>query len=195
EEVYVSQPDGFVDPDHLEKIYRLKKELYRLKQALRDWYDELSKLLISKVSLKPARWKVHISSLRLKPLKGFGSIAGGLDHVNPVIRLPLEHEISRRTHHREVPALIKDNNRPGIVKPKIGNDVEFKINSNFTREIRRKIFVGTNDEDADEHVQRVLEIVDLFYFPDVTHDAVMLRVFPITLKGQALRWKKGFQQE
>ncbi|GKE88381.1 hypothetical protein Tco_1565856, partial [Tanacetum coccineum] len=26
---------------------------------------------------------------------GFGSIAGGLDHVSPVIRLPLEHEISR----------------------------------------------------------------------------------------------------
>ncbi|GJS12713.1 hypothetical protein Tco_0407185 [Tanacetum coccineum] len=26
---------------------------------------------------------------------GFGSIAGGLDHVNPVIRLPLEHGISR----------------------------------------------------------------------------------------------------
>ncbi|GJY88467.1 reverse transcriptase domain-containing protein [Tanacetum coccineum] len=30
----------------------------------------------------------------------------------------------------------------------------------------------------------------LFHFPGVTHDAVMLRVFPITLKGRALRWKK-----
>ncbi|GJS64210.1 hypothetical protein Tco_0678774 [Tanacetum coccineum] len=28
---------------------------------------------------------------------GFDSIAGGLDHVNPVIRLPIEHEISRGT--------------------------------------------------------------------------------------------------
>ncbi|GJV62201.1 RNA-directed DNA polymerase, eukaryota, nucleotide-binding alpha-beta plait domain protein [Tanacetum coccineum] len=35
---------------------------------------------------------------------------------------------------------------------------------------------------------RVLEIADLFHFPGVTHDAVMLRVFPITLKGPALRW-------
>nr|GEZ38808.1 hypothetical protein [Tanacetum cinerariifolium] len=84
-------------------------------------------------------------------------------------------------------ALIKDNNRPGIVKPKIGNDVEFEINSNFMREIRRKFFVGTNDEDAHEHVRRLLEIVDLFHFPGVTHDVVMLRVFPITLKGHALR--------
>ncbi|GJU60873.1 retrovirus-related pol polyprotein from transposon TNT 1-94 [Tanacetum coccineum] len=35
EEVYVAQPDGFVDPDHPEKVYRLRKALYGLKQALR----------------------------------------------------------------------------------------------------------------------------------------------------------------
>ncbi|GJW37023.1 retrovirus-related pol polyprotein from transposon TNT 1-94 [Tanacetum coccineum] len=48
EEVYVAQPDGFVDPDHPEKFYHLRKTLYGLKQALRAWYDELSKFLISK---------------------------------------------------------------------------------------------------------------------------------------------------
>ncbi|GKF31848.1 hypothetical protein Tco_0101646 [Tanacetum coccineum] len=87
-------------------------------------------------------------------------------------------------------ALIQDNNRSGIVKPKIGDDVEFKINNNFIRELRCKRFAGTDDEDAHKHVRRVLEIIDLFHFPGVTHDAVMLRVFPITLKGWALRWKK-----
>ncbi|GJS76104.1 retrovirus-related pol polyprotein from transposon TNT 1-94 [Tanacetum coccineum] len=48
EEVYVAQPDGFVDPDHPEKVYRLRKALYGLKQAPRAWYDELLKFLISK---------------------------------------------------------------------------------------------------------------------------------------------------
>nr|GEX35695.1 retrovirus-related Pol polyprotein from transposon TNT 1-94 [Tanacetum cinerariifolium] len=48
EEVYVAQPDAFVDPDHPEKVYRLRKALYVLKQAPRVWYDELSKFLISK---------------------------------------------------------------------------------------------------------------------------------------------------
>nr|GEV29153.1 Gag-Pol polyprotein [Tanacetum cinerariifolium] len=48
EEVYVAQPDGFVDPDHPEKVYRLRKALYGLKQAPRAWYDELPKFLISK---------------------------------------------------------------------------------------------------------------------------------------------------
>ncbi|GJW26900.1 retrovirus-related pol polyprotein from transposon TNT 1-94 [Tanacetum coccineum] len=48
EEVYVNQPDGFVDPHHPNKVYRLKKALYGLKQAPRAWYDELSNFLVSK---------------------------------------------------------------------------------------------------------------------------------------------------
>ncbi|GKB32868.1 retrovirus-related pol polyprotein from transposon TNT 1-94 [Tanacetum coccineum] len=47
EEVYVSQPDGFVDPDKPNHVYKLKKALYGLKQAPRAWYDMLSSFLIS----------------------------------------------------------------------------------------------------------------------------------------------------
>ncbi|GJX14892.1 retrovirus-related pol polyprotein from transposon TNT 1-94 [Tanacetum coccineum] len=46
EEVYVSQPEGFVDPDHPTHVYRLKKALYGLKQAPRAWYDTLSRFLL-----------------------------------------------------------------------------------------------------------------------------------------------------
>ncbi|GJT25380.1 retrovirus-related pol polyprotein from transposon TNT 1-94 [Tanacetum coccineum] len=45
--VYVSQPDGFVDPDNPNHVYKLKKALYGLKQAPRAWYDMLSSFLIS----------------------------------------------------------------------------------------------------------------------------------------------------
>ncbi|GKD89103.1 retrovirus-related pol polyprotein from transposon TNT 1-94 [Tanacetum coccineum] len=37
EEVYVAQPEGFIDPDHPEKVYLLRKALYGLKQAPRAW--------------------------------------------------------------------------------------------------------------------------------------------------------------
>ncbi|GJW64895.1 putative ribonuclease H-like domain-containing protein [Tanacetum coccineum] len=47
EEVYVSQPDGFVDPDNPNHVYKLKKALYGLKQAPHAWYDMLSSFLIS----------------------------------------------------------------------------------------------------------------------------------------------------
>ncbi|GKA41476.1 retrovirus-related pol polyprotein from transposon TNT 1-94 [Tanacetum coccineum] len=47
EEVYVSQPDGFMDQDNLNHVYKLNKDLYGLKQAPRTWYDLLSKFLLS----------------------------------------------------------------------------------------------------------------------------------------------------
>nr|GFA22204.1 copia protein [Tanacetum cinerariifolium] len=47
EEVYVSQLDGFVDPDNPNHVYKLKKALYGLNQAPRAWYDMLSSFLLS----------------------------------------------------------------------------------------------------------------------------------------------------
>nr|GEZ39942.1 hypothetical protein [Tanacetum cinerariifolium] len=47
EDVYVSQPDGFVDSDNPNHVYKLKKTLYGLKQAPRAWYDMLSSFLLS----------------------------------------------------------------------------------------------------------------------------------------------------
>ncbi|GJT30009.1 retrovirus-related pol polyprotein from transposon TNT 1-94 [Tanacetum coccineum] len=41
EEVYVAQPEGFVDLDHPKKVYRLRKALYGLKQAPRAWTSDL----------------------------------------------------------------------------------------------------------------------------------------------------------
>nr|GFA46390.1 retrovirus-related Pol polyprotein from transposon TNT 1-94 [Tanacetum cinerariifolium] len=46
EDVYVCQPEGFIDADHPSHVYKLKKVLYGLKQAPRAWYDELSTFLL-----------------------------------------------------------------------------------------------------------------------------------------------------
>ncbi|GJU55148.1 hypothetical protein Tco_1228862 [Tanacetum coccineum] len=56
------------------------------------------------------------------------------------------------------------------------------------RELREDTFSGNKNDDAYEHVERFLNIVSLFNIPGVTHDAVMLRVFPITLTGAAKRY-------
>ncbi|GKB39120.1 putative ribonuclease H-like domain-containing protein [Tanacetum coccineum] len=46
DEVYVSQPLGFVDPKFPEKVYKVEKALYGLHQALRAWYETLSTYLL-----------------------------------------------------------------------------------------------------------------------------------------------------
>nr|GEW51798.1 Gag-Pol polyprotein [Tanacetum cinerariifolium] len=49
EEVYVCQPDSFIDVDHPSHVYKLKNARYALKQAPRACYDELSKMKLSLV--------------------------------------------------------------------------------------------------------------------------------------------------
>nr|GEU65265.1 retrovirus-related Pol polyprotein from transposon TNT 1-94 [Tanacetum cinerariifolium] len=46
EDVYVCQPEGFIDADYPSQVYKLKKALYGLKEAPRAWYDELSTFLL-----------------------------------------------------------------------------------------------------------------------------------------------------
>ncbi|GJU91167.1 retrovirus-related pol polyprotein from transposon TNT 1-94 [Tanacetum coccineum] len=72
EDVYIAQPDGFVDPDHAEKVYRLRKALYGLKQAPRAWCDELSNFLMSKGFTKVcycARYQARPTQKHLKEVK------------------------------------------------------------------------------------------------------------------------------
>ncbi|GJZ17062.1 retrovirus-related pol polyprotein from transposon TNT 1-94 [Tanacetum coccineum] len=54
EEVYISQPEGFVDQDNPSYVYKLKKALYGLKQAPRAWYNMMSSFLISQQFSKGA---------------------------------------------------------------------------------------------------------------------------------------------
>ncbi|GJR93932.1 retrovirus-related pol polyprotein from transposon TNT 1-94 [Tanacetum coccineum] len=54
EEVFVSQPEGFEDPDHPTYVYHLKKALYGLKHAPRVWYDTLSRFLMANIISKGA---------------------------------------------------------------------------------------------------------------------------------------------
>ncbi|KAL4014353.1 hypothetical protein IC575_026555 [Cucumis melo] len=49
EEVYVTQPKGFVDPEFPQYVYKLNKALYRLKQAPQAWYERLTMYLGERV--------------------------------------------------------------------------------------------------------------------------------------------------
>ncbi|GJS28019.1 putative ribonuclease H-like domain-containing protein [Tanacetum coccineum] len=46
EEVYVTQPPGFKDPDHPDKVYKVVKALYGLHQAPRAWYETFANYLL-----------------------------------------------------------------------------------------------------------------------------------------------------
>nr|GFA58156.1 retrovirus-related Pol polyprotein from transposon TNT 1-94 [Tanacetum cinerariifolium] len=54
EVVYVSQLEGFIDPNKPNHVYRFKKALHSLKQAPHMWYDMLSSFLLSQEFSKGA---------------------------------------------------------------------------------------------------------------------------------------------
>jgi hypothetical protein len=69
EEVYVEQPLGFEDPKFPNHVYKLHKALYRLKQALRAWYECLKDFLLKNgfekgqsrfYSLHSKKWKRYL---------------------------------------------------------------------------------------------------------------------------------------
>ncbi|GJT47850.1 reverse transcriptase domain-containing protein [Tanacetum coccineum] len=60
-----------------------------------------------------------------------------------------------------------------------------------SEELHGNTFSGSENEDANENIERILEIVDLFTILDVTQDQLMLRVFSISLIGAARRWLRN----
>ncbi|GJZ47808.1 hypothetical protein Tco_0601640 [Tanacetum coccineum] len=79
----------------------------------------------------------------------------------------------------------------GVSRPKIDNKDQFKLKGQFLKELRENTFSGSDNEDTNEHIEKVLEIVDLFHVPNITVDQLMLRVFPISLTGAASHWLRN----
>ncbi|GKC16601.1 hypothetical protein Tco_1013383, partial [Tanacetum coccineum] len=58
----------------------------------------------------------------------------------------------------------------GIARPKINDKDHFELKGQFFKELRDNTFSGSNHEDANEHIEKVLEIVELFHVPNITQD-------------------------
>ncbi|GKC55435.1 hypothetical protein Tco_1078180 [Tanacetum coccineum] len=79
----------------------------------------------------------------------------------------------------------------GVARPKIEDNDNFELKGQFLKELRTNTFSGSDHEDANEHIEKVLEIVDLFHIINITIDQVMLRAFPMSLTRFAGRWLRN----
>ncbi|GJT08910.1 hypothetical protein Tco_0843372, partial [Tanacetum coccineum] len=61
----------------------------------------------------------------------------------------------------------------GVARPKIEDKDNFELKGQFLKELRTNTFSGSDHEDANEHIKKVLEIVDLFHIQNITIDQVM----------------------
>ncbi|GJZ05129.1 zinc finger, CCHC-type containing protein [Tanacetum coccineum] len=79
----------------------------------------------------------------------------------------------------------------GVARPKIENKDNFELKGQILKELRTNTFNGSDHEDVNEHIEKVLEIVDLFHIPNITIDQVILRAFLMSLTGAASRWLRN----
>ncbi|GKE13041.1 hypothetical protein Tco_1416592, partial [Tanacetum coccineum] len=79
----------------------------------------------------------------------------------------------------------------GVARPKIEDKDNFELKGQFVKELRDNTVGGSDHEDANEHIKKVIKIVDLFHIPNITIGQVMLRSFPMSLNGATSRWLRN----
>nr|GEW73136.1 hypothetical protein [Tanacetum cinerariifolium] len=91
----------------------------------------------------------------------------------------------------------------GIARPKIDDKDHFELKGQFLKELRDNTFSSLDHEDANGHIEKVLEIVDLFHVPNITQDQNLRRskdkiskqVLPTCSTAKKMKEINNFQQE
>nr|GEU62419.1 hypothetical protein [Tanacetum cinerariifolium] len=78
-----------------------------------------------------------------------------------------------------------------VARPKIDNKDNFKLKGQFLKELCTNTFSGSDHEDTNEQIEKILEIVDLFHILNITIDQVMLKAFPMSLTGSVSPWQRN----
>ncbi|GJQ96682.1 retrovirus-related pol polyprotein from transposon TNT 1-94 [Tanacetum coccineum] len=90
----------------------------------------------------------------------------------------------------------KENSRLGVTRPMINQDTPFELKGQFLKELRGNTFSGSENEDANEHIEKVLEIVDLFHIPKEVLKAKFLNKYcPPARTAKKMEEINNFQQE
>nr|GEW74722.1 hypothetical protein [Tanacetum cinerariifolium] len=169
EEVYVSQPEGFVDPEHPTHVYRLKKALYGLKQASRAWYNTLSRR-----SYFPITTNVTIPRRRRKKISNI---------VEPEIRTIVEMA-DNHTMAQMLQAPI-EGYQDVIVVPPI-NAKNFELKQTLINLVQSNQFTGR--QDPHNHLRFFNKVTSTFRHPEVSNTMIKLLLFPFSLEGEAHTW-------
>ncbi|GJY62229.1 hypothetical protein Tco_0462886 [Tanacetum coccineum] len=76
----------------------------------------------------------------------------------------------------------------GITSITVNGKNAYELKGKFLDDLHKSAFSGTNGEDAVEHIEYFLRIVDPIDLPNVNQDKLRVVVFPISLVGDAWKW-------
>nr|GEU51605.1 reverse transcriptase domain-containing protein [Tanacetum cinerariifolium] len=168
EEVYVNQPDGFIDPHLPDKVYRLKKTLYGLKQIPR-----------ARVPFELRNNPLRHSIIVYPPILNISYFCNFVDILRNYN--PMDNEPMWPADHVVAPTL---NSAITILETTNG----FVIKGNHLTLVKGNQFDGRTKTDPHKHIHEFLEICDMFKYRDTKNEVVCLMMFPLSLTGEAKIW-------
>ncbi|GJS64945.1 putative reverse transcriptase domain-containing protein [Tanacetum coccineum] len=92
--------------------------------------------------------------------------------------------------------VVRNDQRTGVMRPEIRGNVNFKIKSEFLRELKDDTFFGRKDEDAYEHVEKMGRVtVGAVNSWDLLKKVFILRFCPPSRTAKQLEDIRIFKQE
>ncbi|GJU59653.1 reverse transcriptase domain-containing protein [Tanacetum coccineum] len=68
------------------------------------------------------------------------------------------------------------------------NEITIELSKEVLVKLQENTYHGTLNEDVVEHIAKVLEMVDLIYAPGMDSHQLRMKVFPLSLAGDAIKW-------
>ncbi|GJX44778.1 hypothetical protein Tco_0261454 [Tanacetum coccineum] len=102
-------------------------------------------------------------------------------------------EIKTKTTMEEFLTKDRANYYSGITSITVNSKDAYELKGKILDDLLENAFSGTNGEDANEHIEYFLKIVDPIDLPNVNYERVKLSVFPISLVGNASKWFEEFK--
>nr|GEU84377.1 hypothetical protein [Tanacetum cinerariifolium] len=163
------------DREDLEMLWKLVQEKFQSsepKNFLDDFLLNTLKTMFEKPNVEASIWRDQRGRYGLAKFKSWKLIESCREQLEEEVR-----ETIMKTMEQYM-SKTRGDYGSGVTRPTINQDTHFKLKRKFLKERRDNTFSGLEHEDANEHIEKVLKIVDLFHIPKITQDQFMLRAFP-----------------
>ncbi|GJV29323.1 retrovirus-related pol polyprotein from transposon TNT 1-94 [Tanacetum coccineum] len=162
----------------------LCNEINHVKQVFKEQFDSIKQTRVrSKEHSDSLIDKLNLKSAENEDLKAQIQDKIDLEPLAPRLLQNREIHIEYLKYAQEQADILWGIVEQAKAKQPLDKELDFALHDNT--------FSGSKHEDANEHIKKVLEIVDLFHIPKVTQDQIMLRAFPVSLTGAASRWLRN----
>nr|GEV33075.1 integrase, catalytic region, zinc finger, CCHC-type, peptidase aspartic, catalytic [Tanacetum cinerariifolium] len=170
----------------LESVQNLQQKNLEIIEAIHVTFDELTAMASEQFSLGPG---LH----SMTPATSSSGLVPNFVSQQPFTATPRAIDLAdsyvSTSIDQDAPSASAVD--PTLFTQKAGNDLLLVVHD---KEFNKGT-INSDHEDVNEHINKVLEIVDLFHIPNITQDQVMLRSFPMSLTGAKKEEINNFQQE